>query len=81
MDSVPSLVLCRKACELREKLISSFQSHLRAMMVCVYITFTPVLNVFLLSVLKQPDWPHFKEEKDDTYPKASLHKEVAQGDK
>ena len=50
-------------------------------MVCVYITFTPVLNVFLLSVLKQPDWPHFKEEKDDTYPKASLHKEVAQGDK
>lgn len=42
--------------------------------------FTSVLNVFLLDVLKQPDWSHFKEEKGDTYSKASLHKEAAQGD-
>lgn len=80
MDLVPSFVLYQNACELREKLTSPSQSHLRAMVVWVYITFTSVLNVFLLGVLKQPAWPHFKEEKAGTYSKASLYKEVAQGD-
>lgn len=80
MDSVPPLVPYRKAYKLREKLISLSQSYLRATMIWVSIAFTSVFDLFLLSVLKQPDWPHFKKEKGDTYPKASLRKEVGQGD-
>lgn len=49
-------------------------------MVWVSIAFTSIFNLFLLGVLKQPDWPHLTEEKGDTYLKASLRKEVAQGD-
>lgn len=55
----------------------SSQSH----DVWVYIIFTSVLYLFLLGVLKQPNWPHFKKEKGGTYPEAPLQEEVAQGDK
>lgn len=41
----------------------SSQSH----DVWVYIIFTSVLYLFLLGVLKQPNWPHFKKEKGDTH--------------
>lgn len=55
----------------------SSQSH----DVWVHIIFASLLCLFLLGVLKQPSWPHLKEEEGDTYPKASLHEEAAQGDK
>lgn len=43
--------------------------------VWVYIIFTSVSYLFLLGVQKQPSWPHLKEEKGDTYPKArNLHR-------
>lgn len=68
-------------CGLTAKLLSLSHSHLRAMMSEYVFFFTSVLSWFLLGVLKQPSWAHLKEEKGDTYPKASLHGEAAQGDK
>lgn len=68
-------------CGLRTKLLSLCHSPLNAMISEYKLFLHSVLHLFLLGVLKQPSWPHLKEEKGDTDPKASLHEEAAQSDK
>lgn len=70
LDSVPSLVPCR-TCGLRAKPLSLSHSHLRAR-ISEHILFLYQSYIYFCLVLKQPSWPHLKEGKGDTYPKASF---------